>query len=74
MPVPLISVMAAKSDEGGRTQSEAASKSEGSRWETDLGACGCPPEAQHPSQDGNEVDQGEAPQAASSPFEALSRW
>ena len=45
--------MAAKSDEGELPQSEAAFKSEGSPWETDLEACGWPPEAQHPWQDGN---------------------
>jgi len=45
--------MAAKSDEGGHPQSEAAFKSEGSLRETDLEACGWPPEAQHPWQDGN---------------------
>lgn len=45
--------MAAKSDGGRSPQSAAAPKTEGSLWETVLGACGLRPEAQHPRLDGN---------------------
>ena len=53
LPFPSISVLAAKSDEGGSLQSIAALKTEGSLWETVLGACGLHLEAQHPRLDGN---------------------
>ena len=47
-----IPVMAAKSAAGRSLQSAAAPRTEGSLWETVLGACGLRPKAQHRAQDG----------------------
>lgn len=47
-----IPVMAARSAAGRSLQSAAAPRTEGSLWETVLGACGFRPEAQHRAQDG----------------------
>jgi hypothetical protein len=54
IPLPFISVMAARSDDGRGLQSAAALKAEGSPWETVLRACRFRPKAQHPRLDGNE--------------------
>lgn len=53
-----IPVMAAKSAAGRSLQSAAAPRTEGSLWETVLGACGLRPKAQHRAQDRRSGEHG----------------
>lgn len=64
IPLPPISFMAARSDEGRNPQSAAAFNTEGSPLETVLKACGLRPEAQHPRQDGNGAGRQSKPDQA----------